>query len=336
MLTPEQVEARKATIGASEIAAIMGASPFASPIDVWLQKTGRSKGFSGNRATLAGHYLEAPILAMYADETKSVVVHPEVVWSGSLGGMLTHPDLPFVSATPDGIAIPRLSWGGSAAAELVLAEGTLVDAKNVGLFSAHYYADGAMPDYYALQLAQQMAVTGIRRACLAVLIGGQQFVIRSVEWSAEVEQMILDAASEFWFEHVVTDVPPPVDGSSGWSRLLAERLPKTLGPVMRATPEMEDYAKQLVRAREERKLLEKKEMDLANRIKASLGDACGVKGEGWQGMWSEAPKAVSWKEVAADLHKKASAVLGGASIEELAKPFTAASSRRFTVTTKGE
>lgn len=336
MLTEDQIAKRKGTIGASEIAAIMGASPFSSPVDVWLQKTGRTAGFSGNRATLAGQYLEAPILAMYADETQSVVVHPSVVWPSSTQGMLTHPDLPFVSATPDGVSFPMRFAGSDYSSSLAEEFGTLVDAKNVGFFSGSHYADGAMPDYYALQLVQQMAVTGIRRSCLAVLIGGQEFVTRSVIWSAEAEQMVLDAASSFWFDYVMTDTPPPVDGSEGWTRLIAQRLPSTLGPVVRATPEMEEQAKLLVAAREERKAIEKSEAEHSNRLKALLGDASGAKGEGWKCSWSKGSESVSWKELATELHKKAAGLFEGKSLDEVARPFTTVSARRFAVTSKGE
>ena len=41
MLTAEQIELRKTGVGSSDIGAVAGLSPYASPLDVWLQNRER-------------------------------------------------------------------------------------------------------------------------------------------------------------------------------------------------------------------------------------------------------------------------------------------------------
>lgn len=60
---PTFCEDRTQFIGASEIAAVMGLSPYATPVDVWLRKTGQDLPFEDTPATILGHVLEHHLLA---------------------------------------------------------------------------------------------------------------------------------------------------------------------------------------------------------------------------------------------------------------------------------
>ena len=65
-LTDEDLERRRKGIGASDVAAILGVSPWRSPWDVWADKTGRLQPWEGNEATKIGQYLESSVLS-YAE-----------------------------------------------------------------------------------------------------------------------------------------------------------------------------------------------------------------------------------------------------------------------------
>ena len=41
-MTPEQIAERKSGIGGSDLACVLGLSPWRSPVDVWLEKTGQN------------------------------------------------------------------------------------------------------------------------------------------------------------------------------------------------------------------------------------------------------------------------------------------------------
>ena len=60
------LEYRRTCIGASEVGAVLGVSPWASPVDVWLEKQGRKAPFAGNSATYWGNLLEDLVAQEYA------------------------------------------------------------------------------------------------------------------------------------------------------------------------------------------------------------------------------------------------------------------------------
>ena len=55
-------ERRREFVGASEVAAILGLSPYSKPFDVWAVKKGIVEPFKGNEATRLGQTLESSIL----------------------------------------------------------------------------------------------------------------------------------------------------------------------------------------------------------------------------------------------------------------------------------
>jgi putative phage-type endonuclease len=297
MLSQAQIEARRSTIGASEIAALVGLSPWKTPFDVWSEKTGKVSRQGDTVVQRAGHYLESTILQMYADSDGVAVHPPQNIWPESVEGMLVHPTIPYLSATPDGIAAPV-----GAEVDVVAGVGWPVDAKNVGFFQKDAWATSA-PSYYLVQILQQMDVTGLRSSPgkLAALIGGQELLVREVEWDAEIVAMLHEAADEFWHKHVLADIPPPIDGGEGWSRWLAQNLPKNLTEAHRATPQEADLARQIIERRAHVKTTEDEIRRLENELKAQIGASKGAFGEGWRAAWQDRAGSVSWKTAAEGL-----------------------------------
>ena len=64
---------RPGGIGASEVATMLGLNPYQTAVDLWLAKTGKTDGFTGNYASRRGQHLEAFVLAAYAD------AHPDTI-----------------------------------------------------------------------------------------------------------------------------------------------------------------------------------------------------------------------------------------------------------------
>jgi putative phage-type endonuclease len=93
-LTPEQLELRRSGIGGSDIAAILGLSPYATPLDVFRSKV-ENYVQSDSWAFRRGRLLEPVVAQIYAEETGAML--REV-------GTLRHPDRSIVLATPDRIA----------------------------------------------------------------------------------------------------------------------------------------------------------------------------------------------------------------------------------------
>lgn len=74
MITAEQKLARATRIGSSDCAAVLGVDPERSPADVWLDKTARDPGFSGNEATERGNWMEPALIKFAASKLNKVFI----------------------------------------------------------------------------------------------------------------------------------------------------------------------------------------------------------------------------------------------------------------------
>lgn len=260
-----------AGIGASEISAICGMNPFASPWDVWLRKTGQAPEFEGNSFTEWGHRLEPAIRQAYADKTGHAIEVPP--------DSLFHQYHYWARATPDGFVIK----GG--------ARESLVQCKNVGAWVEKSWKD-APPDYVQLQEQWEMFVTGLTRADVAVLIGGNDFRIYTVHRDDKTIEGLVTLASAFW-QSVLDRKQPVIDDSDACQRHIERMYPRraesvTLNADQDVTARLAEWKKQsdIAKAAERRIKTIKNEVRSvfaeagASRISSDIGtpylDARGV------------------------------------------------------------
>lgn len=188
---------RRNGIGASEMAVIFtdqdGApiNPFASPHQLWLEKTGRADGFTGNYASRRGQHMESFVLAQFAQENPSYIVETP---PDDLPSILAHPDHPVVRCSLDALAHNK-------------AESIVVEAKAITRRQAHAWADGQTPPYYEVQVQAQMLVTGLENARIVVDVAGE-YEERFIPRNDAVCAHLLDTATEWWQRHVVEDIEP--------------------------------------------------------------------------------------------------------------------------------
>jgi putative phage-type endonuclease len=199
----EWLAKRRSFIGASEVAAVMGVSPFQGPLDVYLSKIS-DNGFHGNRATRRGQAMEPVIADWYAEETGRVI--------RDIGAtaIQVHPHLPFLSATLDRVIV---SDDGNAPLEI----------KSVGGFQSRDEWETDPPVHYQVQVQVQMAVT---RATWGALCGGfaasDEIVHRDLQFDADFFAAAVPILEEFWARVQRRDPPP------------AGELPGALNAVKRA------------------------------------------------------------------------------------------------------
>jgi predicted phage-related endonuclease len=109
------------------------------------------------------------------------------------------------------------------------------EAKTASAFK-HGEWDDKIPDEYMLQIQHYMAVTDCNGAYIAVLIGGNTFKWQFIERDDELIEMLIQLETEFW-EHVQSNVPPPIDGSEASAKFLSERFPDSIPQSMIELPE---------------------------------------------------------------------------------------------------
>lgn len=194
-------------LGASEIAAAIGLSPWRTPLSVWLEKTGQSPPFDGNEYTEWGLLLEPAVRQKYAAVNRLAVYVPPK--------SLYHRDLPWCRATPDGIAID-----GAGAWQW------LVQIKVSSFMMRDSWGptgSATIPEQYLIQEVVEMAVCGLDRADVAVLIDGHDYRQYTIARDLDLEREVLGAAAEFW-DRAQRGVPPEVDDTDDYRKYLGEKL----------------------------------------------------------------------------------------------------------------
>lgn len=283
-LTAEQLEIRKTGIGASEVSALTGSSPYQEPIDVWLAKTGRADALPENEAMRLGNELEGALTVLYAGRTgRTVERHASTH---------RHPDFPHVLATPDAIVD-----GGERGLEIKL----------VGARMAHHWAEDSVPDYVQDQARQNMAVLGIDAWDVCALIGSTDLRIVTIERNFDHEAVLLEACEVFWAEHVETDIAPEVQDPEKRRAYLLQRYPgseMTKALDVSSAPDAEEIAAAILCFRqttEQLKALEDVKKRLTNTITERIGAEYGIEGPWGKFLHYPQRGRVDWEAVAREL-----------------------------------
>lgn len=188
--TPEWEQARAGlTITATEIAAVMGLSPWQSPFSLWHKKAGlKTPPFESNPAVEWGNRLEAVVAQKYADE-HDVQLEATGTWR--------HAERDWQRATPDR-----------------LAPGRLVEVKT-SPFGDGWGPSGSdtFPIHYRCQALWQMDTLGYRRTDLAVLISGHDYREYVIEYDEADAQLMREAAVAF-LDTVRRGERPAIDGAN--------------------------------------------------------------------------------------------------------------------------
>lgn len=181
--TDAWLDERRKSVGASEVAAVMGLSQWATPLDVYKSKHGVDRPFD-------------PLIALVGHMDEAVMSRWLVELSGldpvlSDGFMARSTKYPFLHATPDRM------W-----------DGIPVQLKTAHEYTSHKWDEG-IPTEYRIQVQAEMLVLGAPKALLVVRIGARDF--RAI-WEPRddlfIESHMVPALTEFW-QHVTDGVEPP-------------------------------------------------------------------------------------------------------------------------------
>lgn len=266
----EWLRERMKGIGGSEMAAILGLSPWSGPHDVWARKTGRVPELEDNFRFKVGRLFEAPIAQLYADREK--------VSLARIDGLLRHPTAPIVG-TPDRLIVSGKDRG--------------LEIKTASWKFRHHWGEEEytddVPAYYLTQCATYMMLCNTSEWDLAVMFGFQEqdFRIYRVKRDMELEEMLIDSATTFWNRYVLGNEEPNIDGSGGCTEYLKRRYPKPIFDVRDANAEETEVIASLVKARGDTQYAEAVELALENQVKAMIGEA--------EGVWSTSGK-FTWKK----------------------------------------
>ena len=201
---------RKTYLGGTDIGAIIGANPYRTALDVYLDKTSEGIVESVSEPAYWGTTLESVIAEEYSKRTDFDVEVP--------AGLIRHKEHPFIAANID-----RWANGG----------GHILECKTAGFMKAHEWGEvgtDQIPESYKYQVAYYAAITGVSRVDIAVLIGGQEFRIYQYLKDKEMEDKLIRAAVLFWNKYILTNTPPAPKTDADTAKL----FPKANGLEVRA------------------------------------------------------------------------------------------------------
>ena len=298
----EWLELRKGFIGGSDAGAVMGMNPYSSPFAVWAEKTGKVKGFEGNLTTKVGAYLEDLVATLFTEEIGKKVRRKN--------RMLVNDEFPWACADVD---------------RLVVGEKALLEIKTTNSFPAmKKIRGGEYPEMWYCQMVHYLAVTGLEKAYLAVLINCRDFRIFELERDEGEIAALMDAEQRFW-EKVTQDIPPEADGSEATTEALGAMFPEGNGETMTLF-DAGSLLEQRDRLLTAKKAVEAEVDEINNQIKAEMGDNERAVFDRWTVSWkSQSKKTFDRKAMERDYPGI-----------DLDKYYKTTSSRVFRVTEKKE
>lgn len=223
---------RKSGCGGSDVAVIMGTSPYKSPYQLWMEKTGKvepedisnmphvRRGIVGEKT--ARMMLEAEYLKSFVPK----------FWEG---------ELPYYRCSDDGYNEDLNMF---------------LEIKTMSEKNHKLVADGIIPEYYMAQVQWNLFVSKCKKA-LFVSFRPEDGSMYKIEVYAnpQMQQEIKDHVDYFWNEYVVKDIAPPltdkdfvVDDSEEMKNILDEY------DSLKATKEAIDNKIEVLRAHLEQRM----------------------------------------------------------------------------------
>lgn len=265
------IEESQTGIGGSDCAALFGKSPWKTIHEVYMSKVGLTKPEMAPEPTIwqeIGLEMEPAITKLFLKRRpdKTVIEHPPFERSEKYPFMIGHLDgliCDSTGLTVEGVLeIKTSGWGKADQWGL---EGT-----------------DEVPENYNLQVHHYMALTGLGYAEIAVLLGGSDFKIFRVERNEKLIEALIAQEKYFWETYVVPQVPPPIDGTAGATRMLRAIYPDSDDTVISASEELHKTVMKFFGKRDEVEAREAELLALKNEIIASMEESGVLTGQGYK------------------------------------------------------
>ena len=272
------LDVRRKGIGSSDAAAAVGLNPYQSPLELWMEKTGREGQLppvdpqDDSSPMYWGTLLEPIVAAHYTRRTGHRVRR--------INAVLQHSDHPWMLANIDRevVGAPDVQ---------------ILECKTAGIHGARLWRDG-VPEYVQLQVMHQLAVTGKAAADVAVLLGGQELQVFRIERDETLIAQLIALEQQFW-GYVERDQPPPADGSASAELALRCLYSRDSGDTLDLSGdlEMSGVFSDLLAVREVLTTQTALEAQLKQRIQQRMGEATRAVFETGEVSWKRSKDSAS-------------------------------------------
>lgn len=260
------LEVRRHGIGGSDVAAMMGLSPYRTPYETWAEKSGliESPDISDKPSVMWGNILE-PVIG---DHYKSL--HPDRTVK-RLNAVCRSKERPWAQASLDyEVKDPDLGWG-------------ILEIKTAGARSADQWDEG-VPLYYLTQVTHYMSVTGRPFADVAVLIGGNDYREYRVMRDEDDIRAVDEAVDAFW-KRVENGDAPDVGGSVTESQALFRQFGTGTDHIEDYGADPDELTLYLI-AKQQRDAAEELLKLRSNKLKQLIGEEKGFECDSGRVTWS--------------------------------------------------
>ncbi|MBR1620263.1 YqaJ viral recombinase family protein [bacterium] len=260
-------EDRKNFIGGSDIAAVMGMSRWKTPLTLWLEKTGEvePKDLSDNEAVQLGKELEEFVAQQFSKKTGLKVRKRKEKY--------THKKYPFMVAHVD---------------RLIVGSDELLECKTCGSFKKDEWKDDEIPTEYILQVVWYLGITGRKKGHIAVLIGGQSFKYKEINFDQELFNIMVDMAIRFW-ECVQTKTMPAITPDD--NDIMAKVYPTPEQEFIQ-DQELESKIEKLVSIKADMTSLDNERKMLEAELKNIINTHAGILTDKYKLSWFKVSKSV--------------------------------------------
>lgn len=190
---------RSKGIGGSDVGAVLGLNKYKSTYTLWAEKSGIvPQEEVNNEAVRVGHDLEQYVADRFVEATGHKVVTSEYSFQSE--------KYPFMLANVD---------------RLLVDEPSGLECKTASALTRYDFENGDIPPSYYCQCMHYMAVTGLKKWYIAILVMGKGFYWFEIKRDEEEIKALIEAESDFW-NKVENGIEPPIDGMESTSKTLSE------------------------------------------------------------------------------------------------------------------
>lgn len=267
MTHEEWLDIRKKSIGGSEIAAVIGMSRWKTPFAIWAEKTGRiDNAVQQNESMYWGTVMEAILREEFTKRTGYAVKEAHYIFASI--------DNPFLTANIDGYV------------DLGNGDYAVLEIKTAGNYAEQDWQDGCPIEYY-LQVQHYLYITGMFKAFIAVLIGGNTFKYIEVDRDEDTIQTIVCFAKQFW-NLVQNDTPPAVNDKD--NAILATLYPQSKAVTVKMPDDYKAVLKDYTEAKAEMDKAKKRKEAAEAKIKEFMAEADTAVIEEYKISWKTAER----------------------------------------------
>lgn len=189
----EWLRHRRAGIGGSEIAAIIGESKWNSPRQIWMSKMGMfdDKPPQQSEAARWGNLLETTVANEWALRNNRQYVHIPVI--------IQSDGRPYLLANIDGFTL-------SDDRETITG---ILEIKTTSAYNRDAWENGPLPYHYMCQANWYCGITGLSQYSLVCLVGGQKLYSHDLPADRDLFMREVAEADIFWDRYVLPGIEPP-------------------------------------------------------------------------------------------------------------------------------